>query len=89
MAEVRFGGAVVYQLDGLRRTEVPGRTLRDLLEELEARFPPLAGRLIRDGRVSSLFLVYVEGVDSRLARGLDSEIRDGERVMIMNTLTGG
>lgn len=89
MAEVEFAGAVVHILGGVKKAGVPGSVLKQVLENLEAEYPVLAGRLIRQGALSSLYLVYVNGMDARLTEGLDTPVGDGARIKIMNALTGG
>lgn len=89
MVNVEFSGAVVYALGGIRETGVPGGTLKQALEKLEEKFPVLSGTFIRDGRLSRLYFLYVNGVDVRFLEGLETPVVDGSKIRIMNALTGG
>lgn len=89
MAVVEFSGAIVYILGGVKKTEVPGTTLRQVLAGLEERYPALSGTFIKREMPGSLYLVYVNGMDSRLSDGLDTVVKEDDRIKIMNALTGG
>jgi len=88
MAEIRFAGAVVYRLGGITGVKTEGRTLGSVLSNLESRYPVLKGTLIREGRLSPLYLIYVDDCDARKV-GLEMTVTEGSEIRIMNALTGG
>jgi molybdopterin synthase sulfur carrier subunit len=73
---------------GEREVQVQGATVRDLLEELVARFPALRGQ-VYDGEVASFVNVYVEGVDIRTLGGLETPVSDGSTVILLPAMAGG
>lgn len=89
MVRVEFSGSVVYRLGGLKEVEIGGDTLVQVLKNLEDRFPVLEGTFVKEGAVSSLYFMYLNGRDIRMAGEPDFPIPGGSVLRIMNALTGG
>ncbi len=89
MAKITFHGAVVYSIGGVREADVPGRTLKEVLEGIMRRYPVLDGKLVDRGSLSTLFLVFVDGRNAHAPGGLDMEIGTSSEIRILNALTGG
>ena len=89
MIRVEFSGSVVYRLGGLQEVDIGGETLIQVLRNLEDRFPVLEGTFLKKGKVNSLYFMYLNGRDIRMAGETDSPIPDGSVLRIMNALTGG
>lgn len=89
MPRVEFFGAMEYLLGTRGIPEIPGSTLKEVLRTLEGEYPVLRGTLMKGGKVSSLFLIYVDGKDSRLLQGLDTVLSSTSCVKIMKALAGG
>jgi sulfur-carrier protein len=64
--------------------EVPGNgdTVRELLDDLTARFPGLEGQL-------QYANVYVDGEDIRTLDELDTPVREGATVILLPAMAGG
>ena len=89
MAEIEFSGAVVYVLGGVKKTKAPGTSLRQVLENLETAYPSLAGKLLKEGKLSRVYLVYVDEKDVRFGAGPETPVGENTGIKIMNALTGG
>ena len=77
---------------GEARLEVePERgTVRDLLEELERRYPGFAhGILTEDGSLRRFVNVYVNDEDVRFLQALDTEVGEGDTISILPAVAGG
>ena len=63
---------------GLETIDLPGETVRQVIDSFEARYPGAADRLLKDGQLSPSIAVVVDGVTSSLKLRqpvfLDSEI---------------
>jgi len=67
---------------GEREVLADGETVRDLLDDLMARFPTLEGKL-------EFANVYVGGEDVRTLDGLDTPVDDGSIVILLPAMAGG
>jgi sulfur-carrier protein len=67
---------------GEREVVADGATVRDLLDDLTARFPSLAGKI-------EFANVYVEGEDVRTLDGLDTSVDDTSTVILLPAMAGG
>jgi sulfur-carrier protein len=67
---------------GEREVIAEGETVRDLLEDLMARFPTLVGKL-------EFANVYVEGEDVRTRDGLETPVDDSSTVILLPAMAGG
>jgi molybdopterin converting factor small subunit len=86
---VRIPPTLRTETQGERLVEARGETVRDLLEDLTARFPALQERIWEDGGVAPFVNVYVEGEDVRTLDGLDTPVREGATVILLPALAGG
>jgi molybdopterin converting factor small subunit len=75
--------------DGESVVEGDGDTLAQVLADLEARYPGVTSRVLRDGGLSRYVNVYVGDEDARLLGGLDTPIPDGTTVSIIPAVAGG
>lgn len=74
---------------GVETLEVSGRTVGECLEELEARFPGMRESLLdRQGRLLSVFGIYLNA-DGLHPVEMDTQLQDGDEIVILNFLMGG
>ena len=72
------------------RVEAQGATLREVLDDLERRYPGVGNRLRNpDGSVRRFVNVYINGEDVRGKGGLDAAVGEGSEVGIMPAMAGG
>jgi molybdopterin converting factor small subunit len=67
---------------GEREVVAEGDTVRDLLDDLTARFPTLEGKL-------AFANVYVGGEDVRTLDGLDTSVSESSTVILLPAMAGG
>jgi molybdopterin converting factor small subunit len=64
--------------------------VRDLLAEITTRVPLLGRRLLDEtGQLRRFVNLYVEGEDVRRSAELDTPIREGQKVQIIQSVAGG
>jgi len=74
---------------GVEAPEVAGRTVSECLESLEKRFPGIKEVLFdRQGKLLRIFGIYLN-VDGLRPIELDTTVRDGDEIVILNFLMGG
>ena len=74
---------------GVETLEVNGRTVGECLNQLEARFPGIRESLLdRQGKLLRAFGIYLNS-DGLHPVELDTPVRDGDEIVILNFLMGG
>jgi sulfur-carrier protein len=86
---VRIPPTLRAETQGERLVEARGETVRELLDDLTARFPALQERILEDGEVAPFVNVYVEGEDVRTLDGLETPVREGATVILLPAMAGG
>ena len=74
---------------GEKSVEAKGATVAEVIDDLEARHPGIAARLVKDGKLHRFVNIYVNDEDVRFSGGLDTEISDGDSVTILPAVAGG
>jgi sulfur-carrier protein len=72
---------------GRSRVAVPGRTVRQVVENLDAEYPGAGSRLLEDGRLSPLLAVAVDSEVSTL--GLLQPVGEESEVHFIPAVSGG
>jgi molybdopterin converting factor small subunit len=89
MTTVRIPPTLRAETDGAATIEAEGETVRDLMDDLTARFPALKERIYPDGELARFVNVYVEGEDVRTQDGLETAVREGGTVILLPAMAGG
>ncbi|MDN5852403.1 MAG: MoaD family protein [Actinomycetia bacterium] len=66
-----------------------GATLTELIDDVESNHSGIKQRLVDDGQLRRFVNVYVNDEDVRFSGGLDSELSDGDVVVILPAVAGG
>ncbi|HEX5949315.1 MAG TPA: ubiquitin-like small modifier protein 1 [Actinomycetota bacterium] len=75
---------------GEGRVDGQGTTVREVLDDLEGRYPGIRSRLVTDAGALHRFVnVYVNDEDVRYLGSLETEVRDGDVVSILPAVAGG
>ncbi len=82
MSVVRIPPTLRTDTGGERQVIAEGDTVRDLLDDLTARFPTLDGKL-------EYANVYVGGEDIRTRDGFETPVSPGDTVILLPAMAGG
>jgi molybdopterin synthase sulfur carrier subunit len=74
---------------GKETVQVEGKSVRDVVDSLEAAHPGLKDRLMDEKGVRRFVNLYVGDEDIRFLDGLETELKDGEEVSIVPAIAGG
>ena len=75
---------------GEARVGADGATLRDVLGNLEDRYPGITKNVIsEDGGLHRFINVYVNDEDVRYLGSLETEVKEGDTVSILPAVAGG
>ncbi len=69
--------------------DASGETVREVLEDLAARYPALGGQLFDDGEIAPFVNVYLGGEDVRTLDGLDTPVTEDQTVILLPAMAGG
>ena len=88
--EVKIPTMLRQHTGGEARLTGEGRTLRDLLSDLDTRHPGILKRIVTDeGSLHRFVNVYLNDEDVRYLGALETEVNDGDVVSILPAVAGG
>jgi sulfur-carrier protein len=88
--EVRIPTILRKHTDGEKAVSADGDTVRDLIGDLDRRYPGIAGSLLTDdGSLHRFVNLYVNDEDVRFLGALDAKLADGDVVAILPAVAGG
>jgi molybdopterin converting factor small subunit len=76
------------QVEGQREVLGEGETVRQVLEDVTARYPSLGALLFEQGDLTPFVNVYVGRDDVRTLEGLDTRV-NGSSVILLPAMAGG
>ena len=75
---------------GEARIAADGATLREILKDLESRYPGITKNVLtEDGGLHRFINVYVNDEDVRYLGSLETELQDGDTISILPAVAGG
>jgi sulfur-carrier protein len=87
---VRIPPVLRQATGGEREIEVSGATVNEVLEDLYAKHPGVKAQLqTPDGELHRFVNVYLNDEDVRLLSWLDTEVSDGDTLLILPAMAGG
>ena len=90
MARVRLPTILRSYAAGQSTVDADGSTVGQVVDDLVARFPGMAGHLkAPDGGLHRFVNVYVNDEDVRYQGGLEAAVGDGDEVSILPAVAGG
>lgn len=70
--------------------EADGGTVRDVLADLDSRYPGIKSRIYDDdGKLRRFVNIYVNDEDIRFLQGEDTALKEGDEVSIVPAIAGG
>jgi sulfur-carrier protein len=74
---------------GEKSVEAKGATVAEVIDDLEARHPGIAARLVKDGKLHRFVNIYVDDEDIRFAGGLEAPVGENSTFTILPAVAGG
>ncbi|MCH8051273.1 MAG: MoaD family protein [Chloroflexi bacterium] len=87
--DVRVTANMQKHLGGERSIQANGENVRDLLADIDERFPGFHDMVMTDGEIHRFVNVYLNDEDIRFLNQLDTALKDGDVVSILPALAGG
>lgn len=90
MVRVKLPTILRQHAGGQAQVDAKGATLRELLTDLESRYPGITKNVVTpDGGLHRFVNVYVNDEDVRYLGSLETAVREGDRVSILPAVAGG
>ena len=90
MATVRIPTPLRKLTQGAEEVTVAGRTVGELITDLEKRFPGIKDRVCDDtGQVRRFVNIFVKDEDIRFLQNLETPLGDKDEVSIVPAIAGG
>jgi len=87
---VNVTSVIQQAVNGQREFEAQGKTVAELIDNLERDYPGFAGTVLdEDGELRRFVNVYLNDEDVRYLGGKATEIGDGDTVSFLPALAGG
>ena len=86
---VRMPADLLPLTESRRDVEASGETVRDVIIDLDARYPGLQDRLLDDSGLRRYVNIYLGGTDVRFLHGLATTVPDGGTLTILPATAGG
>jgi MoaD family protein len=74
---------------GKDEVEAGGKTVREVIDDLERNYPGLRDRLCDDKGVRRFVNIYQNEEDIRFLDALDTAVKDGDSISIVPAIAGG
>jgi molybdopterin synthase sulfur carrier subunit len=88
--EIRIPTVLRRFTDGTAQVEVDPGTLRDVIDQLDARYRGLRNQLLsEDGELRQFVNVYVNDEDARYLDRLDTKVSEGDTISLLPSVAGG
>ena len=88
--EVRIPTMLRSHVGGAATVAVDGATIREIIEQLVADHPSLAGQIVTpEGGLHKFVNVYLNDDDIRYLDKLDTKVGEGDSVSILPAVAGG
>lgn len=88
--KVRIPTPLLSLTGGKKEVEAEGATLKELIEDLERRYPGLKERLCdEEGNLRRFINFFVNDEDIRFLQGEETPLKEGDVVSIVPAIAGG
>ena len=90
MSTVYIPSVLRANVAGAKSLEIPGDSIRGVVDALVTQHPALKGQLLTDdGDLNRFVNVYVNGQDVRYLAGLDTPVAPADEVRLLPAMAGG
>lgn len=87
--EVKVAANLAKLVGDQRAVQAEGSNIRELLEDIESRYPGFKDMILTDGQIHRFVNIYLNDEDIRFLGKLDTPLKDGDVVSVLPALAGG
>jgi molybdopterin converting factor small subunit len=90
MPTVRFPAVMKYYVDNQTEFFVPAATVNELVTKITEQYPSVKFHLVdAEGNLRKHFNVFVNGTHIRDLNGIDTQLKEDDKVILMASAAGG
>ena len=90
MPTVRFPAVMKYYVDNQTEFFVPAATVKEVLDQVIEQYPSIKFHLVdANGNLRKHFNVFINGIHIRDLNGMDTPLKEEDKVMLMASAAGG
>jgi len=90
MPTVRFPAVMKYYVNNQTEFEVPATTVKELVTQVVEQYPTVKFHLLdADGNLRKHFNVFVNGTHIRDLNGMETPLKENDKVILMASAAGG
>ena len=87
--EVRVTANMQKLFGGQKSVSAEGGSVRDVLDDVDCRFPGFKDQVMSDGQLHRFVNIYLNDEDVRFLQQLDTALKDGDVLSVLPALAGG
>ena len=87
--EVKVTANLQKMVGGKRSVQAEGASVRELLDDLDSRYPGFKSQIVTDGQIHRFVNIYLNDEDIRYTGGVDTAIKAGDVLDVLPALAGG
>jgi len=87
--KVRIPTPLQRLTQGKEEVEGIAGTIRELVADLDSRFPGLGERISEGGKIRRFVNIYVNEEDIRFLKAEETVVKDGDEISIVPAIAGG
>ena len=90
MPTVRFPAVMKYYVDNQSEFSVPASTASELIQKIIEQYPSIKFHLVdAEGNLRRHFNIFVNGIHIRDLEGMETSLKEDDRVVLMASAAGG
>jgi molybdopterin converting factor small subunit len=90
MPTIRFPARMKYYVDNQAEFPVSASSVQDLIEQVVQQYPSIKFHLLdSDGQLRRHFNIFVNGTHIRDLNGMETQLKEDDRVILMASAAGG
>jgi molybdopterin converting factor small subunit len=90
MPTVRFPAVMKYYVDNQAEFFVPATTVQEVLDQVIEQYPSIKFHLVdAKGNLRKHFNVFINGIHIRDLNGMDTPLKEEDKVILMASAAGG
>ena len=90
MPTVRFPAVMKYYVDNQTEFFVPAATVKEVLDQVIEQYPSIKFHLVdANGNLRKHFNVFINGIHIRDLNGMDTPLKEEDKVILMASAAGG
>jgi len=90
MPTVRFPAVMKYYVDNQTEFFVPAETVQEVMNQVIEQYPSIKFHLVdSEGNLRKHFNVFINGIHIRDLNGMDTPLKEEDKVILMASAAGG